>query len=166
MIRSRLARPSALALTVLVVVLTLLPAAGGPVSAAGGGSVFVNKHVCPAGFPSDASELKFARFCLGDDGRFGDGNGVPFALSTVRLSREQRTGQLSPHAVAWDGVPVQTRVSIFEKIPSGFGTPVVFCQGNNGDSDFERMVLHSGNTIRVNLVDGGLVYCDWYNIRR
>jgi hypothetical protein len=38
--------------------------------------------------------------------------------------------------------------------------------GSNGGSAFERMVLHTGNTIRLNLVAGGLVYCDWYDTRR
>jgi hypothetical protein len=167
MIRSLLARrPSALALTVLVAALTLLPSADGTALAAGTGSVFVNKHVCPSGFPAAASELKFARACQGDARPHGDGNGFLFVLSTDRDSFAQKTGQLSPHAVTWDGVPAQTRVSIAEKIPSGFGTPVVFCQGNNGGSDFERVVLHTGNTIRLNLVAGGFVYCDWYNIRR
>jgi hypothetical protein len=161
-------RPRALALTVVVAALTLLPSAGGSVFAAGtgSGSVFVNKHVCPAGFPADASELKFARYCQGDSHAHGDGNGFLFVLVTDRASFQQKTGQLSPHAVTWDGVPAQVRTSIVETIPSGFGTPVVFCQGNNGSSNFERMVLHTGNTIRLNLVAGGLAYCDWYNIRR
>jgi hypothetical protein len=167
MTRSILARrPSALVLAVLLAALTLLPSNGGSTLAAGTGSVFINKHVCPSGFPANASELKFARYCQGDTRPRGDGNGFLFALFTDRISVDQMTGQLSPHAVTWDGVPAQTRVSIIEKIPSGFGTPVVFCQGNNGGSDFERMVLHTGNTIRLNLVDGGFVYCDWYNIRR
>jgi hypothetical protein len=167
MIRPILARrPTALALAVVVAALTLLPSAGGPALAAGTGSVFVNKHVCPAGFPPAASELKFARACQGDTRLRGDGNGFLFVLSTDRISLDQKTGQFSPYAVTWDGVPAQTRVGIAEQIPSGFGTPVVFCQGTDGGTDFARMVLHTGDTIRLNLVAGGFAYCDWYNIRR
>ena len=150
----------------VVAALTLLSSPATPSLAAVTGSVFVNKHVCPAGFPADASQLKFARVCQGDTRPHDDGNGFLFVLFTDRASFAQKTGQVSPRAVTWDGAPAQTRVSIVEQIPSGFGTPVVFCQGNNGGSDFERMALHTGNTIRLNLVAGGYVYCDWYNVRR
>src|SRR5438270_3808654 len=77
MTRSLLVRRAwALICAMLFAAFTLLPVAAGSAQAAGTGtgSVFINKHVCPAGFDAaNASYSRLALVCRGDHQPLGSG---------------------------------------------------------------------------------------------
>ena len=154
--------------TLLIACASFLTAGGGQALAAGSGSVFVNVHVCPAG-PSytNASYATLAHVCQGDSLHLGDGNGFYFSFVTEGHTYVQRSGDLSPHAVTRDNMPAHI-FTIQQKMPARFGTPVVFCQSDKGSNTFTRMQLFPGQGIEAihpTLTAGGLLYCDWFNVR-
>lgn len=126
----------------------------------GDGVIQINKHDCPLGTPGAADQATLESECVNDQ------NGITFTVSNgAGLKLEQKTGSIYNSRVFVDHLPGGT-YSLTEKVPSGYGTPAVFC---GTVEHFEAEVVsinveQSGSTVKVALPEGGIVVCDWYNI--
>jgi hypothetical protein len=126
------------------------------------GSVMINKSVCPLGFDAyNADIYGIAANCHEVPG--------PTSFTLTDANGGQQTGTTpgsAPYLVQWDNVPSGME-TIVEQIPTGFGTPRVFCKNSKytGEEDAEAEVQVNGGTVGVQLKAGyDFLYCDWINI--
>ncbi|MER3487135.1 MAG: hypothetical protein C4345_15315, partial [Chloroflexota bacterium] len=125
----------------------------------GDGSIYVNKHGCPAGFDaSTASYYDLAAHC------HDTMNGIQFDLSGP-VSASQATGDVVDSGVVFDNLPAGS-YSVAEQLPEGYGTPVVFCHTESltDESGGSFQPYQEGNTIALELGDSVMMFCDWFNI--
>jgi hypothetical protein len=125
----------------------------------GDGSIYVNKHGCPAGFDaSTASYYDLAANC------HDTMNGIQFDLSGP-VSASQATGDVVDSGVVFDNLPAGS-YSVAEQLPEGYNTPVVFCHTESltGESGESFQPYQEGSAFALELGDGVMMFCDWFNI--
>lgn len=126
------------------------------------GTIYINKHACPAGFDAVAATVyDLAAACN------LSGNGFQFSLlAGETLIDQQTTGDVIDQAAQFDGLAASS-YTVAETIAPGYSTPRVFCTlhdvvGDEG-TNFEADVL-DGQAIEGELGDGQYLFCDWFNI--
>ncbi len=126
----------------------------------GDGVIMIDKHNCPEGAATDSEQALLEQDCTGDM------NGIVFKLSGPdNVAFEQTTGDIYFSEIFADHLPGGI-FTLTEKIPAGYGAPAVFC-GSMEDFETEPQaveIVADGNKITVKLPEGGIIFCDWYNI--
>jgi hypothetical protein len=131
--------------------------------AVGPGSVYINKHGCPAGYDGAGKSFNDLAADCGEAS-----NGIEFGLSDgAQFVQTQLTGDVVGSGVVFEGIAAGP-YSILEQVPDGFGAPRVFCNATlPGQEDqpakFGEESVQSGNQIFHLLEGGESFYCDWFN---
>jgi hypothetical protein len=111
------------------------------------------------------------RRCRGRPGRVGPvcggpADGIEFTLEAGGQSWTKKTQPLGPGNypanVHFEDVPAGKNLVLVEAIPSGYGTPVVWCT-TIYMSDFIRPAVVSG-AITFDLAAGDELFCQWFNV--
>jgi hypothetical protein len=126
-------------------------------------SIEIAKFACPAADVDPyAAELERLREVCREPM-----DGVHFALDRGRsdIVLLQRTGELVPSAVVWPNL-APDRFTIEEKLPEGYGEPVVFCTLRLGDQTEGpgRVRPEVPGQFSVTLGAGQAFACDWFNV--
>lgn len=128
----------------------------------GDGSIYINKHVCPADYNADGKTYyDLAADCQGTL------NGVKFNLTLEdNLVESKTTGDDIDSAVNFEGL-YPSAYSVEEEIPVGYGEPVVFCTNNSLTEDvlaeYYQPEVEQGKT-DLELNEGEYIFCDWFNL--
>lgn len=130
---------------------------------AGSGTVFINKHACPASYiPSSPPDIyDLAASCHDDAGA------VTFNMTSGQTTTTATTGG-APNAAEFQNVPAGL-VIVTENAVPGYGQPIVSCKGMSLTDDPavevpSTLLTVTANTIVWNLVDTQTMFCDWYNM--
>ena len=123
--------------------------------------VHIAKRVCPDGFdPYTADVATLASTCTGDPGS------VDFTVEDGALYLETKPATGAAPASFTD-VPSGT-LRITEKLPDGYGLPVVSCRIEFEDGSVVAPValrqVGYGPGLVESLSGGQVLYCDWYNV--
>ncbi len=123
--------------------------------------VHIAKRTCPEGFDAYTADVAtLAATCAGDPGS------VDFTVEDGALYLETRPATLGAPASFTDAPSGTLRIS--EKLPDGYGLPVVSCRVEFEDGSVVappvlRQVRY-GPGIVESLSGGQALYCDWYNV--
>ncbi|MDQ3655053.1 MAG: hypothetical protein M3457_08240, partial [Chloroflexota bacterium] len=130
----------------------------------GTGRVIVNKHACDYLIP--AYTLTYEQLvtqCTLDPGS------IDFTVVSDTHQETQPASQTPLQLASFANVP-SGYVAVVEKLPDGWGTPIVYCQVNleSGDpvSPPAQVEVYVGRQVNFPLEPGQVVYCDWYNVAR
>ncbi|MGI8484762.1 MAG: sortase domain-containing protein [Thermomicrobiales bacterium] len=130
----------------------------------GFGTVYINKHACPASFDAyNADIYQMAANCHDNAGA------VTFSLHYPDgvQQRPATTSNAGINDVTWTNVPAG-KSSIWEDLPTGYGSPVVFCKVDLEDGTdvvpFAEIPTIDGRAIEWTLAGGQVLWCDWFNV--
>ena len=135
----------------------------------GEGTVYINKHACPAGYDASAHDMyEMAATCHDDAGvvnfsvyQYG-GGGYDGGIKPT-------SGGPGPNLVTFENVP-NVKLTIYEEPVAGYTDAVVFCKVETELGDDVRSTAYippegGFNTIPVEAPgEGNVVFCDWYNL--
>lgn len=114
------------------------------------GRVEIEVRACPEGFDPYNGDL--GSEC------WDNANGFDFGIYSADQWWPQTSGDWADQYVIWDPVPVQD-VVVQEWLPGGYETPIVFCDGS-------QMDVSGDGAIDLNVGDGEVIYCTWFNVQQ
>ena len=121
--------------------------------------ILVLKRECPPGIDPATPWTDLISIC-------GSPTSIPFTL-THGVEGGTESSQTTTGFAEWSELSPGVHY-IREDVPAGYAEPVVWCAVfNPGDSGATSRpyAVEGGNTIRVELLDGQHLECDWFNFR-
>ena len=127
-----------------------------------GTTISVVKSTCPKTVGPDSGTFdEYAGACLDPTAD------VSFKLDGARTGNPGEQVTDANGQITWAEMEAD-HYSITEEVPTGYETPAVFCAFYDpaafGSRRYERSSVSAENRIKVDLADGEVIACSWFNI--